>query len=69
MPRRSRYNYNQWASWAFPEKEEMLLREIETVPVAQLDRACGYGPQGWGFESLRERQKTSHDTFPHPLSH
>ena len=23
------------------------------APVAQLDRAFGYGPEGWGFESLR----------------
>ena len=22
-------------------------------PVAQLDRASGYGPEGWGFDSLR----------------
>ena len=30
-------------------------------PLAQLDRASGYGPEGQGFESLRVRQK-------HPLS-
>ena len=23
------------------------------APLAQLDRASGYGPEGWGFESLR----------------
>lgn len=23
------------------------------VPLAQLDRASGYGPEGWGFDSLR----------------
>ncbi len=23
------------------------------APVAQLDRASGYGPEGWGFESSR----------------
>ena len=23
------------------------------APVAQLDRAFGYGPKGWGFESSR----------------
>jgi hypothetical protein len=26
------------------------------APVAQLDRACGYEPQGREFESLRARQ-------------
>jgi deoxycytidylate deaminase len=28
-----------------------------SAPLAQLDRACGYGPQGWGFKSLRAHQK------------
>ena len=27
-----------------------------SAPVAQLDRACGYEPQGREFESLRARQ-------------
>ena len=29
---------------------------MKTVPVAQLDRASGYGPEGRGFESLQVRQ-------------
>ena len=28
---------------------------IEYAPLAQLDRAFGYGPEGRGFESLRAR--------------
>ena len=28
----------------------------DIVPVAQLDRASGYGPEGRGFESLQVRQ-------------
>ncbi len=27
--------------------------EKSRAPVAQLDRAFGYGPKGWGFESSR----------------
>ena len=30
---------------------------ILIAPVAQLDRACGYEPQGREFESLRARQR------------
>ena len=26
------------------------------VPLAQLDRASGYGPEGWGFKSSTARQ-------------
>ena len=26
------------------------------APLAQLDRAFGFYPDGWGFESLRERR-------------
>ena len=29
------------------------------APLAQLDRASGYGPEGRGFESLTEYQKSS----------
>ena len=29
------------------------------APVAQLDRASGYGPEGHGFESSSARQKQS----------
>lgn len=31
--------------------------DILFAPLAQLDRACGYGPQGWGFKSLRAHQR------------
>ena len=27
--------------------------DMRDAPVAQLDRASGYGPEGWGFESSR----------------
>lgn len=33
---------------------------LKYAPVAQLDRAFGYGPRGWGFESSRAY-------FPSPL--
>ncbi len=29
---------------------------FKNVPLAQLDRASGYGPEGQGFESLMVRQ-------------
>ena len=32
-----------------------LTNAIEYAPLAQLDRAFGYGPEGRGFESLRAR--------------
>ena len=35
---------------------------ILIAPVAQLDRACGYEPQGREFESLRARQSLSNNT-------
>ena len=31
--------------------------ETTHVPLAQLDRAFGYGPKGRGFESLKARQQ------------
>ncbi len=31
-----------------------------SAPVAQLDRACGYEPQGQGFESSRAYHKEHH---------
>jgi hypothetical protein len=31
------------------------------APVAQLDRASGFEPEGWGFESLRVYQPTNLD--------
>lgn len=31
----------------------MMLNNDKRAPVAQLDRASGYGPEGLGFESLR----------------
>ena len=34
------------------------------APVAQLDRACGFGPQGSGFESWQARK---YNTRPHSL--
>ncbi len=35
------------------------------APVAQLDRASDFGSEGWGFDSLRARQKTA--AFPRLL--
>ena len=32
---------------------------VRHAPLAQLDRASGYGPEGRGFESLRAYQKSS----------
>ncbi len=32
------------------------FRNLRFAPLAQLDRAFGYGPEGRGFESLRARQ-------------
>ena len=29
----------------------MSLFKGKNAPMAQLDRASGYGPEGWGFES------------------
>ena len=34
-----------------------LHEEIGHAPLAQLDRASGYGPEGRGFESLRAYQQ------------
>ena len=34
----------------------MHLSEVQYAPIAQLDRASGYGPEGCGFE-LCWRQK------------
>ena len=33
-----------------------LSGRTESAPLAQLDRASGYGPEGRGFESLRAYQ-------------
>ena len=35
---------------------------VLSAPVAQLDRACGYEPQGREFESLRARQSLYNNT-------
>ena len=34
-------------------------QEVKYAPLAQLDRASGYGPEGRGFESLTACQKSS----------
>ncbi len=34
-------------------RNSCIFRDCKNAPVAQLDRASGYGPEGWGFESLR----------------
>ena len=39
-------------------------RQEECAPLAQLDRACGYGPQGCRFESCRAYQRTHNSVFP-----
>ena len=39
---------------AFVTKECKCIRN---APLAQLDRAFGYGPKGRGFESLKARQQ------------
>ena len=39
------------------------------MPVAQLDRAPGYGPGGRGFKSSRARSKWAEDIFPLPALH
>lgn len=36
--------------------DSFLTCMSDCVPVAQLDRASGYGPEGSGFESLQVRQ-------------
>ena len=36
---------------------------VLSAPVAQLDRACGYEPQGREFESLRARQNNQKNIF------
>ena len=39
----------------FAKKQYLNLRYKFSVPVAQLDRASGYGPEGQEFESLQVR--------------
>ncbi len=34
-----------------------VRQKLKYAPLAQLDRASGYGPEGRGFESLTARQK------------
>ena len=33
------------------------IGDVKNAPVAQLDRASGYGPEGCGFDLCRARQK------------
>ncbi len=40
-----------------------------SAPVAQLDRVFGYEPNGWGFDSLRVRQKKGGKVFLPPFLH
>lgn len=40
----------------FGRTQEYLRIETTRAPVAQLDRANGFEPLGWGFKSLRARQ-------------
>ena len=40
-----------------------LTNAQQSVPVAQLDRVLGYGPRGWGFESLRVRHSDNRGRF------
>ena len=35
------------------------IPDMRHAPLAQLDRASGYGPEGRGFESLTAYQKSS----------
>ena len=35
--------------------EERARKSVRYAPVAQLDRASGFGPECWGFKSLRAR--------------
>lgn len=37
--------------------ERLVRKKYIYAPLAQLDRAFGYGPEGWGFELSMARQK------------
>ena len=47
------------SSWLLTSESQVRILQgaPEFVPVAQLDRASGYGPEGWGFDFLRACQK------------
>ena len=44
----------------FVEQCDIITKlSLRHAPLAQLDRASGYGPEGRGFESLTAYQKSS----------
>ena len=44
----------------FVEQYDIITKlSLRHAPLAQLDRASGYGPEGRGFESLTACQKSS----------
>src|SRR3972149_2995638 len=53
---------------AYATRPRPAGRRVRSAPVAQLDRAPGFGPGGCGFESYRGRQPLDTKRPPVPLS-
>ena len=51
------------ASWrmATDQKVDKINEKIRTCSL--MDRASGYGPEGWGFESLQVHKEVSNSFF------
>ena len=45
--------FYRWKSGLSLLETLLQLHMLFSAPVAQLDRVPGYGPGGWGFDSLR----------------